>query len=170
MKDKFIRAYMDVAKRFAELSSAKRLHVGAIIVKDQRIISIGYNGTPAGWDNNCEEKIYDPGAGPFLTPEEYVNSYPYEEWHDQAQRVVRYRLSTKPEVLHAEMNALMKLARSTESGENSTLFITHSPCMECAKGIFQAGIKQVFYGEDYRSSEGIDFLKKCNISVIQVGD
>ena len=97
MKPKFIDAYMDVAERFGQLSTARRLNVGAIIVKDNRIISIGYNGMPSGWDNNCEIEL-DEGE-----------------------------LKSKPEVLHAESNAISKLASSNESGENSTFFLTHSP-------------------------------------------
>jgi len=142
MKSKFIKAYMQVAKVFADLSSATRLHVGAIVVKDNRIISIGYNGMPSGWDNNCEYKVWTQDGD--------------------------YVLKTRPEVLHAEMNALMKLARSTESGEGATLFITHSPCIECAKGIYQSGIKKVYFGQQYRDNQGIEFLKKCNVSIEQV--
>ena len=129
---------MDVAYRFAELSHARRLHVGSIIVKDDRIISIGYNGMPAGWENNCE-----------LTQEDGT-------------------LVTRPEVLHAEMNALMKLAKSTESGNASSIFITHAPCMDCAKSIYQAGILEVFYSEDYRTNNGIAFLKQCDIKVRKI--
>ena len=129
---------MDVAYRFAELSHARRLHVGAIIVKDDRIISIGYNGMPAGWENNCE-----------LTQEDGT-------------------LVTKPEVLHAEMNALMKLAKSTESGNAASIFVTHAPCMDCAKSIYQAGILEVYYSEEYRSSNGIAFLKQCDIKVRKI--
>jgi len=145
MKEKFIQAYMDVAHRFAQLSHARRLHVGAIVVKDDRIISIGYNGMPAGWDNDCEEVI---------------------EQHEDGGQI----LKTRPEVLHAEMNALMKLAKSTESGEGATMFITHSPCIECAKGMYQAGIKEIYYGEEYRSSQGIDFLKKCKIKIEKISN
>jgi dCMP deaminase len=138
MKEKLILAYMDVAYRFAELSHARRLHVGAIIVKDDRIISIGYNGMPAGWENNCE-----------LTQDDGT-------------------LVTRPEVLHAEMNALMKLAKSTESGNTASIFVTHAPCMDCAKSIYQAGIVEVYYSEDYRSSNGIAFLKQCDIKVRKI--
>jgi dCMP deaminase len=135
---------MQTAEIFAGLSQARRLQVGAIIVKDDRIISIGYNGMPAGWDNNCEyDVIHNYGADP----------------------IPQTRLKTKPEVLHAEMNALMKLARSVESGDNATLFITHAPCIDCAKGIYQAGIKEVYFKESYRSTDGIEFLQKCNVYV-----
>ena len=143
MKQKFIEAYMDVAERFAQLSSAKRLNVGAIVVKDDRIISIGYNGMPSGWDNVCEHEVYSD----------------YDD---------KYHLKTKPEVLHAESNAIAKLARSPESGEGACIFITHSPCIDCAKLIYQSGIATVYYKNDYRSTQGIEFLNKSNIEVVKV--
>ena len=151
MKQKFIDAYMKTAETFAELSSAKRLHVGAIIVKDDRIISIGYNGMPAGWDNECEDKTY-------ISP-----------WNSEHREVlgITYNLKTKPEVLHAETNAIAKLARTTESGLGSTMFITHAPCIDCAKLVFQSGINSVYYRNSYRNEDGIDFLKKCNVEVIK---
>jgi dCMP deaminase len=135
MKEKFIGAYMDTAFRFAELSSAVRLKVGSLIVKDDRIISIGYNGTPTGWDNNCEHST---------------------------ETLTGTVLKTKDEVIHAEMNALMKLAKSTESGDCATIFITHAPCIDCAKAVYQAGISTVYYVHDYKSTTGIDFLNKCD--------
>ena len=133
---------MKTAHTFAELSSARRLKVGAIVVKEDRIISIGYNGMPAGWDNNCEDETRYEDGGVIL--------------------------KTKPEVLHAEMNSLMKLAKSSSSGDQASIFVTHAPCLDCAKGIYQAGIKEVFYGEDYRTNDGIIFLKKCGIAVEKV--
>ena len=151
MKPKFIHAYMEVAKTFANLSSAKRLQVGAIVVKDDRIISIGYNGTPTGWDNCCEECC--DGGGP-------VGAGCY---HDHCTGP-----KTKPEVIHAESNAISKLARSSESGEGATMFITHAPCMDCAKLIYQSGIFKVYYGTDYRSSVGLDFLQKSGIPILKV--
>jgi dCMP deaminase len=168
MKTKLKEAYMKTAETFADLSHAKRLHVGAIIVKDDRIISIGYNGMPAGWDNDCEDKVWDSGAGGWLDPEEFDAKYPYEGWHEGAQRNVRYGLKTKPEVLHAETNAIAKLAKSTESGNNATMFITHSPCLDCAKLIFQSGIGSVFYRNAYRSEDGIQFLKQSGVKVEQM--
>ena len=133
-------AHMRAAEGYAELSYARRLKVGAIVTKDDRVISIGYNGTPAGWDNNCEDEIKWPnGDIKFLT--------------------------TKPEVLHAEANAIGKLARSTESGLNAAMYITHAPCFDCAKLIHTAGINKVFYRQQYRNNDGIDFLNKCNIEV-----
>ena len=143
MKPKFIDAYMDVAERFGKLSTARRLNVGAIVVKDDRIISIGYNGMPSGWDNNCEQTIL---------------------WKDGKQ-LIEPQLVSKPEVLHAESNAIAKLARSNESGEDSTLFITHSPCLECSKLIYQSGITTVYYKHEYRSQDGVDFLIKSKINV-----
>ena len=128
---------METAKIFAELSHAKRLHVGAIVVKEDRIISIGYNGMPAGWDNNCEDTVTG-------------------------------ELKTKPEVLHAETNAIAKLARSSDSGLGADLFVTHSPCLDCAKLIYQSGIKRVWYGAEYRSSDGPEFLRKSGVEVNQV--
>lgn len=168
MKEKFIKAYMDTAKRFAELSHARRLHVGAIVVKDDRIISIGYNGMPAGWDNNCEDKVWDKGAGGWLSPEEFDEQYPYEGWHEEAGRNVRYGLKTKPEVLHAESNAIAKLAKSNDSGDGADLFVTHSPCLDCAKLIFQSGIRRVYYGQNYRDDSGLNFLAKSGIEVNKV--
>jgi dCMP deaminase len=168
MKTKLKDAYMKTARTFAELSHARRLHVGAIIVKDDRIISIGYNGMPAGWDNDCENRVWDSGAGGWLDPEEFDAQYPFEAWHEEAGRNVRYGLKTKPEVLHAETNAIAKLARSGESGLNGDLFVTHAPCLDCAKLIYQAGIKRVWFGTAYRDSAGVDFLKASNVIVEQV--
>jgi len=152
MKQKFIDAYMDTAERFAKLSSAKRLQVGAIIVKDDRIISIGYNGTPPGWDNICEEEVVD---------------YKTAEWGQHGELIHTGVFVTKPEVIHAEANAIAKLAKSTESGKDAIMFLTHSPCIHCAKQIFTAGINKVYYRQQYRTDDGINFLKKCKIEVVQ---
>ena len=148
MKQKFIDAYMDVAHRFAQLSSAKRLHVGAIIVKDDRIISIGYNGMPSGWTNDCEYEHCE------------IDPSGHGEHH--------YSMKTKPEVIHAEANAIAKLAKSPESGVGSTMFLTHAPCIDCAKQIYTAGIEDVIYKEEYRDCSGVEFLKKCGIRVTKV--
>ena len=148
MKQKYIDAHMKVAETYASLSTAVRLKVGAIVVKDNRVISIGYNGMPSGWDNNCEDEI-----GYVLDDNGYV---------------VETRLKTKSEVLHAETNAIAKLARSNESGLDAALFITHAPCLDCAKLIYQSGISKVYYRNAYRESAGIDFLKKSNINVEQI--
>ena len=142
MKQKFVDAYMDVAERFAQLSSATRLQVGAIVVKDDRIISIGYNGMPTGWDNCCEEIIHDGGGSGVL--------------------------KSKPEVLHAESNAIAKLASSHESGKDATLLCTHAPCIDCAKLIYQSGITTVYYKNDYRSTQGIEFLERSGISINKI--
>jgi dCMP deaminase len=165
IKQKFIDYYMDVAERTSKLSTAIRRQVGAVIVKDNRILSYGYNGMPTGWDNNCEDKVYDPGAGGWLDPEEFDAMYPYEGWHEGAQRDVRYGLKTKPEVLHAEMNALMKVSSSTESSKDATLLVTTAPCIHCAKAIFQSGIKHVFYRDTYRDETGVEFLTQGGVSV-----
>ena len=137
MKEKHLDAFMDTAYRFAELSTAVRAQVGAIIVKDRRIISIGYNGMPSGWDNCCEDTLLDGS------------------------------LKTKPQVLHAEANAIAKLAQSPESARDSTLFCTHMPCIECAKLIHQSGIRTVFYGERYEAAKGSgeEFLSKSGIKL-----
>ena len=139
MKQKWIDAFMDTAERFAQLSSAVRLQVGAVVVKDNRIISIGYNGMPSGWTNECEEIV---------------------QHSDDT-----ISLKTKDEVIHAEANAILKLARDGESGSGSVLFCTHAPCIHCAKLIHGAGISSVYYRESYRDTSGIEFLEKCNIEV-----
>jgi dCMP deaminase len=162
MKEKFVDAYMDVAERFAELSSARRLHVGAIVVKDDRIISIGYNGMPAGWDNDCENTEYVGSDEQIPSPDEMKRlgfTGTDQGW---------YRLKTKPEVLHAETNAIAKLAKSNESGLGATMFITHAPCLDCAKLIYQSGIGSVLYRNSYRDTSGVTFLEKSGIQVTQV--
>jgi dCMP deaminase len=141
MKSKFIDAYMDVAERFAQLSHAKRLQVGAIIVKDDRIISIGYNGMPTGWDNCCENTVQHHELGTCTTV-------------------------SKAEVLHAETNAIAKLAKSGESGLGATMFVTHTPCIDCAKLVYQSGITTVYYKNEYRSTQGLEFLNKSGVEVI----
>jgi dCMP deaminase len=171
MKQKFIDAYMKTAEVFAQLSSARRLHVGAIIVKDDRIISIGYNGMPSGWDNNCEDKEYmSVDAGGWLSPEEIEYRWPNQEQMlpKEDNRWRRYALKTKPEVLHAETNAIAKLAKSTESGADAVLFVTHAPCLDCAKLVYQSGINSVYYRNSYRNEDGINFLKKCNVEVNKI--
>lgn len=122
---------MKAAEVYASLSSAKRLQVGAVVVKDNRIISIGYNGTPSGWDNVCEDA------------------------HGK----------TKPEVIHAEANAILKLATSNESGKGATMFVTHAPCIECAKLLYVSGVNPVYYRKEYRNSDGTDFLRRCGVYI-----
>jgi dCMP deaminase len=168
MNERFTDFYMDIAYRTAQMSRAKRLQVGSVLVKDDAIISYGWNGTPAGWDNDCENKVWDKGAGGWISPEEFDEQYPYEGWHEGAQRNVRYGLKTKPEVLHAEANCLMKVAKSHNSTDGAALFITHSPCIECAKLIYQSGINRVYFGNAYRDSDGIDFLTKSGVEVTKL--
>lgn len=139
MKSKFIDYYMKVADLTSKLSYARRLQVGALIVKGNQIIGTGYNGMPTGWDNNCEDTV----------------------WHSDGERT----LKTKPEVLHAESNAIAKVSRSTESSEGATLFCTHAPCIDCAKLIYQSGISSVYYRDAYRSEDGIRFLKLSGVNV-----
>lgn len=170
MKPKMIEAYMKVAENFADLSTAQRLHVGAIIVKDERIISIGYNGMPSGWDNDCEDKVWMPEEHKGLHPDKINQMYPHYGQYDDGEYWIngRYALKSKPEVLHAETNAIAKLAKSTESGDGAVLFVTHSPCLDCAKLVYQSGINSVFYRNSYRSEDGIKFLEKAGVKVTQI--
>ena len=135
MKPKFIDYFMKVAELTATLSYAKRLQVGAVIVKGNQTIGTGYNGMPTDWENTCEIEQEDG------------------------------TLKTKQEVLHAESNALAKVAQSTESSQGATLFCTHAPCIDCAKLIYQSGIETVYYKETYRSEDGLNFLRKSGINV-----
>lgn len=131
---KFDRSYLEMAAVWAKNSYCKRRQVGAILVKDNMIISDGFNGTPSGFENICEDE------------------------NDV----------TKPYVLHAEANAITKVARSGNSSENSTLYITSSPCVECAKLIIQAGIRRVVFSDSYRITDGVELLKRANIEVVQI--
>lgn len=157
MKEKWVNAFMDTAQRFAQLSSAVRLKVGAVVVKDNRIISIGYNGMPSGWDNECETKVYCEDG-----------DYREQQYPKEANVWKNYKLITKDEVIHAEANAISKLAKSGDSGDGADLFCTHAPCIQCAKLIYGAGVKKVYYRHAYRDSVGLDFLTKCNIEVEKV--
>jgi dCMP deaminase len=161
MKQKYIKAHMKAASVYAELSSAVRLHVGCVIVKDNTIIGIGYNGMPSDWDNNCEELEYVLKSECQQSDDWMKKSGYTETAHGWS------KLHSKPEVLHAETNAIAKVSRSTNSSDGATMFITHAPCLECAKIIHQAGIKEVYYKNDYRSQAGINFLKKCEIEIIK---
>ena len=134
MKPHYCLAHMKAAYVYAELSYCKKHQVGCVIVKENRIISIGFNGTPPGWENNCEDE----------------------------------NGKTRPEVYHAEANAIAKLAKSVESGKDASLFVTTMPCFDCAKLIAQTGIKEVFYSELYKNAKGIEFLKKCNIATFDI--
>lgn len=142
MNTRMTTFYMTIAQECARLSRARRLQVGCVVVKKNNIISFSWNGMPTGWDNNCE----------------------YEQSNANG-----FELVTRPEVLHAESNAISKLARSTESAEGAELFVTHSPCIECAKLIYQSGINRVYFGVHYRNDHGILFLKQSGIEIIQTG-
>lgn len=134
--NKYDLAYLKMASEWANLSYCKRRQVGALIVKNRMIISDGYNGTPAGSENCCED----------------VEGKTY--WH----------------VLHAEANAILKLAKSTQSAEGATLYITLSPCKDCSKLILQAGITRVVYIDEYSDTEGIDFLRRHHIELLHIPD
>ncbi len=153
MKPKFLNAHMKAAEVYSQLSSARRLQVGCVVVKDNTIIGIGYNGMPSGWDNDCEKRSY-------------TNIDPKWQYLDEDGST--YSLVTRPEVLHAESNALAKVARSTNSSEGASVFVTHAPCLDCAKMMYQAGINSVYYRNSYRDTSGVDFLKDCNIEVKQI--
>lgn len=135
-KSKYDKAYLRIAKEWGQLSYCKRKQVGAIIVKDRMIISDGYNGTPSGFENCCEDE----------------NNLTH--WY----------------VLHAEANAISKVARSTQSCEGATLYITLSPCKDCSKLIHQSGIKRVVYHEEYKDCSGVDFLRKAGVEVELIED
>ena len=132
----FDQRYLDMARIWAQNSYCQRRQVGALVVKDGMIISDGYNGTPSGFENACEDD----------------NNV------------------TKPYVLHAEANAITKLARSNNNSDGATIYITASPCIECAKLIIQSGIKRVVYGEKYRLTDGVDLLERAGIEVVYLGD
>lgn len=165
MKQRWIETYMNTAEQFAQLSYARRLKVGAVVVRDHMIISIGYNGTPSGWDNNCESVVWNDRSGGWLSPEEVEAQYPYTGINPDTGRPSRYKLITKPEVIHAEANALAKLGRHGGGGYGATLFCTHLPCIECSKLIVGCGIKTVHYRHTYRNTDGLEFLTKCNVEV-----
>ena len=146
MKQKFIDAHMKVAEIYSQISSAKRLQVGAVIVKNDTIIGIGYNGMPSGWDNECEN---------YFT---LIN--------DSGERFIQSE--TKDEVIHAESNAICKVTKSTNSSEDADMFVTHAPCIHCAKLIHQSGIRKVFYRNEYRDDGGLKFLEKCGVQIEKV--
>jgi dCMP deaminase len=159
---KYTELYMDLAERIAKMSHARRLQVGSILVKNNNIISFGWNGMPSGWDNNCEDIEYIAKEDCQYTDKYLVYNGFTETAHGWS------RLYSKPEVLHSEVNCLAKIARSTNSSDGASLFVTHAPCLDCAKIIYQAGIKEVYYKHSYRETSGLDFLKKCKIDVVQV--
>lgn len=163
MKRRFLDLYMDFAKRSAQMSRAKRLQVGCVIVKDENIISYSWNGTPRGWMNHCEKNVFpESDAAAWIDIEDI---YPLT---NELGR--RYKMVTLPEVLHAETNAISKLAKSHESAEGATMFCTHAPCMDCAKIIYQSGITELYYNEVYRSNDGLDFLTELGVVVKQYKD
>lgn len=152
----FDKSYLQIARVWSQNSRAIRAKVGAIIVKDNMIISDGFNGTPSGFENECEEVIGCKKVPCICKDTAKCIDCIYAE------------LKTKPYVLHAEANAITKLAKSGNSSDGATLYVTMSPCVECAKLIIQAGIKRVVYEEEYRDTTGIDLLKKANIVVEQI--
>ena len=133
-QERYDRAYLKMATQWAQLSHCKRKQVGALIVKEGMIISDGYNGTPSGFENDCEDVAGD----------------------------------TKWYVLHAEANAIMKVARSTNNARNATLYLTMSPCKECSKLILQSGIKRLVYMMDYKDNSGLDFLRESGLEIVQI--
>lgn len=145
MKEKHQHMYMAMATVASISSTAVKLKVGALVVKDHRILSVGYNGTPPGMDNTCEDRT----------------------WIGDDQ-VGDYHLVTKKEVIHAEMNAIYKMARDGQSAVGADIFITHAPCFECAKAILSVGIKKVWWSDSYRDTNGIDLLKSNNVEVEQI--
>ena len=167
MKHKYISLYMDIAERISQMSHAKRLQVGSVIVKENTILSYGWNGRPAGWPNTCEYKEYKKPHWIGIDP---MTLTPFDELYPLEDEEGRYRWVTKPETLHSEMNALMKVAQSTESSSGATLFCTHAPCIDCAKAIFQAGISNLYYREEYRSTSGTQFLKISGVNVHRYSD
>jgi dCMP deaminase len=164
-RKKYNDLYIDIATRISKMSFATRLKVGSILVKNGNIISFGWNGMPSGFQNECEDKIYPNKIMSDYEQhyDEFDAMFPYFDDNQQ-----RYQLKTKDEVLHAEQNVLMKVTKSTNSSENADMFITHAPCLQCAKLIYQSGIRKVFYRNIYRNDDGVDFLKKCGVEIEKV--
>lgn len=159
MKQKNIDMFMKIARTVAESSYGIRKKVGALITNDDTILSIGYNGTLPGASNVMEDRVYmDSNTDPN-------EIFPY--YDDKLH--LPYKLVTKPNVIHAEMNAFMKLARDGRSANGSSMFLTLSPCVNCAQFIIGSGIKEVYYGEVYRDTSGIDLLKDYNIKTFYCG-
>lgn len=151
---KYRKTFMEMCHSIAKQSYAVRLQVGALLVKDNRVVSMSYNGTPQGCDNSCEHRKYlSRDAGGWLDPGEIEMRFPYVDENGN-----RYSLITKDEVIHAEQNAIIQMAKSTESIDGCVMFCTHAPCLQCAKMILQSGIKEVLYSTEYRSTEGLDYL------------
>ena len=157
---KYSTFYMDVAQRVAALSDGVRLKVGAVIVNNNTMV-YGFNGMPHGDPNNCEDRVeVDDG-------ETVSNTDCVVEETDSNGVTKKYRLVTKPEVIHAEINAIAKMATSTLNANGAVMYLTHSPCIECAKVILQAGIKHVYFKDHYRSSAGQQFLLNRGVSCVQ---
>lgn len=138
MKNELIKMYSNIVQEVATISKAQKLKVGSIAVKGNRIISIGVNGQPPGWDNICEDVLPDGS------------------------------LKTKDSVIHSEANMIGHLIRDGESAQGATIFVTHSPCIQCAKILFTAGIKDLYYIHEYRLNDGIQFLEQCGIPVCKI--
>ena len=155
------RFYLDVAQRVAELSDGERLKVGAVIVSDNTMV-YGFNGMPAGDPNPCEDlvEVYNDSI--------VMSSDTIKEVSDSSGNVKKYRLVTKPEVIHAEINAIAKMASSPLSAKDAVMYLTHSPCLNCAKVILQAGIKTVYFKEHYRSADGQHFLLARGVNCTQI--
>ena len=164
-EQKYHKLYMTIAQSCAQMSYARRKKVGAVLVRDGRILSMGWNGMPAGFDNDCEEKIYPSELmGDFdQHPDEFANSFPYVD--DSGKP---YQLKTRPEVLHAELNCIAKLAKHGDSAKDSTMYVTLQPCVECSKLLIQSGVSEVFYLEPYRCSQGMQMLVRAGISVTKL--
>jgi len=160
--------YMDVAYQFAKLSYASRRKVGCVIVKDNQLVSFGYNGTPKGFDNQCEDIQEIKVNASYATTPEVVNDLEDSGFICVDDCCTKTESTTKREVLHAESNALTKIAKSTMSSEGADLYTTTSPCFECSKLIIQSGIKRVFYSEEYRDIEGLQLLNKAHVDVIRL--
>lgn len=163
MKTKHKLAYMECAEAFAKCSVGIRLQVGSVIVKNNRIISCGYNALPEHIDGSLEEKAYmDVGAGGWLDPEEIYEIWPYTDEEG------RFKLTTRKEVRHSEKNALMGLVKSNESAQGASLFCTHACCYFCAVDIVDSGIKEFYYRHPYRCTDGVEYLQKNGVEVYQI--
>lgn len=156
------KRYLRMARIWSENSYAIRRQVGCLIVKDRMIISDGYNGTPSGFENVCEYAVCGSSAP--------CNLQKGGETHSECYNCSKVRLVTKPYVLHAEANAISKLARNGNNSEGATLYVTDEPCLECSKMIIQAGIKRVIFWRQYHTHEGTQLLLRANIQVDQISN
>jgi len=159
--------YMNIAYSVSELSYAERRKVGCVIIKDNQIVSFGYNGTPVGFENACEDSVVTKIDVDYAASPEIVDDLEDDGFNCMDGCCVKKEYTTKREVLHAESNAITKIAKSTLSSDGAILYTTTAPCFECSKLIIQSGIKEVFYNETYRDMSGIDLLNKANINVTQ---